>query len=64
MSAQDDYKIGPLRRHAAGNGRGPHLMTSDQTGLWASKFDIPDNIDFLEGGRLWTTELRPGPPVH
>ena len=28
-------------------------MSGDTTGLWSSKFDIPDNIDFTERGRLW-----------
>jgi len=23
------------------------------TGLWSSKFDIPDNLEFLQSGRLW-----------
>lgn len=28
-------------------------MTGDETGLWKSKFSIPDNIDFVEKDRLW-----------
>jgi len=28
-------------------------MNDSGTGLWASKFDIPDNLEFLQPGRLW-----------
>ncbi len=28
-------------------------MTSEETGLWSSKFSIPTNIEFLRSGRLW-----------
>ena len=28
-------------------------MTSDDTGLWSSGFALPDNLEFLEPGRLW-----------
>ncbi len=29
------------------------MSDGDDTGLWSSKFSIPDNIEFLQKGRLW-----------
>jgi len=29
------------------------LGDGGDTGLWSSKFDIPDNLEFLQPGRLW-----------
>ena len=29
------------------------MAESGNTGLWSSKFDIPDNLEFLHPGRLW-----------
>lgn len=29
------------------------MSDGGDTGLWSSKFDIPDNIEFLQSGRLW-----------
>lgn len=29
------------------------MSDGGNTGLWSSKFDIPDNLEFLQSGRLW-----------
>lgn len=29
------------------------MSDGGNTGLWSSKFDIPDNLEFLQPGRLW-----------
>ena len=28
-------------------------MTSDDTGIWSSGFNPPDNLEFLQQNRLW-----------